>query len=411
MTQPKLPLSGLRIFDLTRILAGPTCTQILGDLGADVIKIERAGAGDDTRKWGPPFLKGEDGKDTSESAYYLAANRNKRSLTLDLSKPEGQALARRLLAQSDILIENFKAGDLAKYGLAYDQLKGEFPRLVYCSITGFGQTGPYAKRAGYDYLAQGMGGIMSITGQPESVPGSEPVKVGVAIADITTGLYAAVSILAALRHRDATGQGQQIDLALLDTQVSWLANEGMNYLVGGRVPKRLGNAHANIVPYQVFATSDGHIILAIGNETQFRKFCEFAGKPEIAGDERFSSNAGRMKNQAALVPMLREIMKAKTRAHWLEGLEKLGVPCGPVNNIDQVFADPQVLARGMKIEMEHSATGVRLPMIGSPIKMSATPPSYRRAPPTCGEHTDEVLAELLGLSTAEIVGLRERGIV
>jgi len=411
MTQKPLPLAGLRIFDLTRILAGPTCTQILGDLGADVIKIERAGAGDDTRKWGPPFLKDKDGRDTGESAYYLSANRNKRSLTLDLSKPEGQNLARRLLAQSDILIENFKAGDLAKYGLAYDQLKAEFPRLIYCSITGFGQTGPYAKRAGYDYLAQGMGGIMSITGQPESVPGSEPVKVGVAIADITTGLYAAVSILAALRHRDATGHGQQIDLALLDTQVSWLANEGMNYLVGGRVPKRLGNAHANIVPYQVFATSDGHIILAIGNETQFRKFCEFAGRPEIAADERFSSNAARMKNQAVLVPVLREIMKAKTRAHWLEGLEKLGVPCGPVNNIDQVFADPQVLARGMKIEMEHAGTGVRLPMIGSPIKMSETPPSYRRAPPTCGEHTDEVLKVLLGLSAAEIAALRDRGIV
>jgi len=411
MTETPLPLKGLRIFDLTRILAGPTCTQILGDLGADVIKIERAGAGDDTRKWGPPFLKDKDGRDTQESAYYLSANRNKRSLTLDLSKPEGQKLARRLLAQSDILIENFKAGDLAKYGLAYDQLKAEFPRLIYCSITGFGQTGPYAKRAGYDYLAQGMGGIMSITGQPESVAGSEPVKVGVAIADITTGLYAAVSILAALRYRDATGRGQQIDLALLDTQVSWLANEGMNHLVGGRVPKRLGNAHANIVPYQVFATSDGHIILAIGNETQFRKFCEFAGRPEIAADERFSSNAARMKNQAVLVPMLREIMTAKTRAHWLDGLEKLGVPCGPVNNIDQVFADPQVLARGMKIEMEHSGSGVRLPMIGSPIKMSETPPRYRRAPPTCGEHTDEVLQELLGLSAAEIAALRDRGIV
>jgi crotonobetainyl-CoA:carnitine CoA-transferase CaiB-like acyl-CoA transferase len=411
MTTPTLPLAGLRIFDLTRILAGPTCTQILGDLGADVIKIERAGAGDDTRKWGPPFLKDREGKDTSESAYYLAANRNKRSLTLDLAKAEGQDLARRLLAQSDVLIENFKAGDLAKYGLAYDQLKSEFPRLIYCSITGFGQTGPYAKRAGYDYLAQGMGGIMSITGQPESVPGSEPVKVGVAIADVTTGLYATVSILAALRHRDATGEGQRIDLALLDTQVSWLANEGMNYLVSGKVPKRLGNAHANIVPYQVFATSDGHIILAIGNETQFRKFCEFAGRPEIAVDERFATNPARMKNQAVLVPMLREIMKAKTRAHWLEGLEKLGVPCGPVNNIDQVFADPQVLARGMKIEMEHEPAGVRLPMIGSPIKMSATPPSYRRAPPTCGQHTDEVLSELLGLSAAEISRLRDRGVV
>ena len=411
MSQTPLPLAGLRIFDLTRILAGPTCTQILGDLGADVIKIERAGAGDDTRKWGPPFLKDKHGRDTSESAYYLAANRNKRSLSLDLSKPEGQQLARRLLAQSDVLIENFKSGDLAKYGLAYEQLKDEFPRLIYCSITGFGQTGPYAKRAGYDYLAQGMGGIMSITGQPESVPGSEPVKVGIAIADITTGLYATVSILAALRHRDATGEGQRIDLALLDTQVSWLANEGMNYLVSGRVPKRLGNAHANIVPYQVFATSDGHIILAVGNDVQFRKFCEFAGRPEIAADPRFQNNPGRLKNQDVLVPMLREVISAKSRDHWLKGLETLGVPCGPVNNIDQVFADPQVLARGMKIALEHEPAGVRLPMIGSPIKMSATPPSYRRAPPVCGQHTDEVLSEMLGLSPAEIEQLRGRGVV
>ncbi len=411
MTETNLPLAGLRIFDLTRILAGPTCTQILGDLGADVIKIERAGAGDDTRKWGPPFLKDAAGSDTGESAYYLAANRNKRSLTLDLSQPDGQALARRLIAKSDVLIENFKSGDLAKYGLSYDQLKSEFPRLVYCSITGFGQTGPYAKRAGYDYLAQGMGGIMSITGQPESVPGSEPVKVGIAIADITTGLYAAVSILAALRHRDATGQGQQIDLALLDTQVSWLANEGMNYLVSGRVPKRLGNAHANIVPYQVFATLDGHLILAVGNDVQFRKFCEFAGRPEIAADARFANNPGRLKNQDILVPMLREIIKAKPRDHWLKGLETLGVPCGPVNNIDQVFADPQVLARQMKIELEHKPAGVRVPMIGSPIKMSATPPAYRRAPPVCGQHTDEVLKEMLDLSEAEIGALRARGVV
>jgi crotonobetainyl-CoA:carnitine CoA-transferase CaiB-like acyl-CoA transferase len=408
--QPQ-PLAGLRIFDLTRILAGPTCTQILGDLGADVIKIERAGAGDDTRKWGPPFLKDKDGKDTSESAYYLSANRNKRSLSLDLSKPEGQKLARQLIAKSDVLIENFKSGDLAKFGLGYDQLKAEFPRLIYCSITGFGQTGPYAPRAGYDYLAQGMGGIMSLTGQPESVPGSEPVKVGIAIADITTGLYATVSILAALRHRDATGQGQRIDLALLDTQVSWLANEGMNYLVSGRVPKRLGNAHANIVPYQVFATSDFHIILAVGNDVQFRKFCEFAGRPEIAADARFSTNPQRLKHQDVLVPMLRDIIKAKPRAHWLEGLEPLGVPCGPVNNLDQVFSDPQVLARGMKIEMQHEPAGVALPMIGSPIKMSATPPVYRRAPPVCGQHTDEVLNEILGLSDADVADLRRRGIV
>ncbi|HEX9465512.1 MAG TPA: CaiB/BaiF CoA-transferase family protein [Alphaproteobacteria bacterium] len=411
MTNPTLPLSGLRVFDLTRILAGPTCTQILGDLGADVIKIERAGAGDDTRKWGPPYLKDKHGEDTGESAYYLSANRNKRSLSLDLAKPEGQALAKRLIAKSDVLIENFKSSDLAKYGLAYTQLAPEFPRLVYCSITGFGQTGPYAARAGYDYLAQGMGGIMSLTGQPDTVPGSEPVKVGVAIADVTTGLYAAISILAALRHRDASGQGQQIDLALLDTQVSWLANEGMNYLVGGRVPKRLGNAHPNIVPYQVFPSSDGYFILAIGNDTQFRKFCTFAGQPGLADDPRFANNPARVKHRDVLTSILREITAAKTRAHWLGGLEPLGVPCGPVNTLDQVFADPQVLARGMKIDIQHEPAGVRMPMIGSPIKMSATPPAYRRAPPVCGQHTDEVLRELLELSPAEIGALRERGVI
>jgi crotonobetainyl-CoA:carnitine CoA-transferase CaiB-like acyl-CoA transferase len=405
-----LPLSGLRILDLTRILAGPTCTQVLGDLGADVIKVERPGAGDDTRKWGPPYLKDAQGKDTAESSYYLSANRNKRSLTLDIAKPEGQALAKRLLQRCDVLIENFKVGDLAKYGLGYDQLKTQFPRLVYCSITGFGQTGPYAQRAGYDYLAQGMGGIMSITGQPKSVPGSEPVKVGIAIADVTTGLYAATSILAALRHRDATGQGQQIDLALLDTQVSWLANEGMRYLISGEIPKRLGNAHASIVPYQVFPCSDGHIILAVGNDGQFRKFCEFAGRPELADDKRFSTNPERVRNRETLVPMLREITLSKPRNHWLSGLEKLGVPCGPVNDIDQVFADPQVLARGMKTRLKHSS-GVETPAIGSPIKMSATPPSLRRAPPTCGEHTDEVLEELLGLSESDIAGLRRRDII
>ena len=282
------PLTGLRVFDLTRILAGPTCTQILGDLGADVIKIERAGAGDDTRKFGPPLLKDADGRDTAESAYFLSANRNKRSLTLDLAKPEGQALAKRLIARCDILVENFKVGDLAKYGLAYEQLKDEFPKLVYCSITGFGQTGPYAPRAGYDYLAQGMGGFMSLNGQPEGTPGAEPLKAGIAVADITTGLYGVISILAALRHRDATGQGQRIDLALLDTQISWLANEGSNYLVTGKNPKRLGNAHPNIVPYQVFPAADHYLILAVANDSQFRKFCDVAGCPQLYADERFS---------------------------------------------------------------------------------------------------------------------------
>ncbi len=409
MTDSALPLAGLRIFDLTRVLAGPTCTQVLGDLGADVIKVERPGAGDDTRKWGPPYLKDAQGNDTAESAYYLSTNRNKRSLSLDLSKPEGVALAKRLLATCDVLIENFKVGDLAKYGLDYGSLKSEFPRLVYCSITGFGQTGPYAKRAGYDYLAQGMGGIMSITGQPAEVLGSEPVKVGIAIADVTTGLYAAISILAALRHRDATGRGQQIDLALLDTQVSWLANEGLNYLVGGKVPKRLGNAHPNIVPYQVFPCADGHIILAVGNDTQFRKFCEFIGRTDLADDPRFTSNPARVKHRDVLVPLLREITMAKPQAHWISGLEKVGVPCGPVNTIDQVFADPQVLARGMKREIDKNGVGV--PTIGSPIKMSETPPTYRLAPPACGEHSDDVLTELLGLSPADLSDLRAKKII
>ncbi len=405
-----LPLSGIRIFDLTRILAGPTCTQLLGDLGADVIKIERAGAGDDTRKWGPPYVTGKDGKTTGESAYYLSANRNKRSISLDLSKPEGQAIARRLIAKSDVFIENFKVGDLKKFGLDYPTLSAEFPRLVYCSITGFGQTGPYAPRAGYDMLAQGLGGIMSITGPAEGAPGGQPHKVGVGIADIMTGMYAAVSILAALRHRDNTGQGQQIDMALLDTQVSWLANEGLNYLVSGRTPKRQGNAHPNIVPYEVFECADGFVILAVGNDGQFRKLCEFAGRAALADDPRFATNPQRVAHRREIVRLVGEFMRAKPQAHWVEGLAKAGVPCSPVNDIAQVFEDPQVVARGMKITMPH-ASGVDVPLIASPIKMSKTPPAYRHAPPICGQHTDEVLDELLGIGGEELAALRGRGIV
>ncbi len=405
------PLTGLRVFDLTRILAGPTCTQILGDLGADVIKIERAGAGDDTRKFGPPWLKGADGADTVESAYFLSANRNKRSVTLDLAKPEGQELARRLIAQCDILVENFKVGDLKKYGLAYEQLKEQFPKLIYCSITGFGQTGPYAPRAGYDYLAQGMGGFMSLNGQPEGAPGAEPLKAGIAVADITTGLYGVISILAALRHRDASGQGQRIDLALLDTQISWLANEGSNYLVTGQAPRRLGNAHPNIVPYQVFSAADGYLILAVGNDSQYRKFCEIAGRPDLAEDSRFATNPGRVRNREALVPTLREIIAAKPRDYWLERLEPAGVPSGPVNTLDQVFADPQVIARGMRIELTHGHHKIPVPSVASPMKMSETPPTYRHAPPALGEHTDAVLRELLNLPDSEIGALRDRGIV
>ncbi|MBM3537717.1 MAG: CoA transferase [Alphaproteobacteria bacterium] len=410
MTAPP-PLTGLRVFDLTRILAGPTCTQILGDLGADVIKIERAAAGDDTRKFGPPWLKDAEGKDTAESAYFLSANRNKRSLTLDLAKPEGQALARRLIARCDILVENFKVGDLAKYGLAYEQLKEQFPKLIYCSITGFGQTGPYAPRPGYDYLAQGMGGFMSLNGQPEGTPGAEPLKAGIAVADITTGLYGVIAILAALRHRDATGQGQRIDLALLDTQISWLANEGSNYLVTGKAPKRLGNAHPNIVPYQVFPAADGYLILAVGNDGQFRRFCEIAGRADLAEDPRFASNPARVRNREFLVPILREIIAAKPRDYWLERLEPAGVPSGPVNTLDQVFADPQVVARGMRLDLPHGRFGVKVPSVASPLKMSETPPTYRHAPPALGEHTDEVLHDLLSLSESEIAALRNKGIV
>ncbi|GAB4173586.1 MAG: CaiB/BaiF CoA-transferase family protein [Thalassobaculales bacterium] len=399
------PLAGLRIFDLTRILAGPSCTQVLGDLGADVIKIEQPGAGDDTRKWGPPFLKDATGADSTEAAYYLAANRNKRSVTIDIAKPEGQALAKRLIATCDVLVENFKVGNLAKYGLAYDQLRPAFPRLVYCSVTGFGQTGPYAPRAGYDFLAQGLGGIMSLTGEPDGMP----MKVGVGISDVMTGMHAAIAILAALRHRDATGEGQHIDAALLDTQVSWLVNEGMNYLVSGERPQRRGNAHPNIVPYQVFASADGHVILGVGNDGQFRRFCEVAGRPALADDPRFATNRGRVVNREALVPMVAELMGSRTTAQWVAALEPAGVPCSPVNTLDQVFEDPQVKARGMKITMDHPL-GRKVDLIGYPLKLSATPATYRHPPPLLGQHTGEVLGEL-GLSEAEVAALRAAGAI
>lgn len=404
-------LAGLRVFDMTRILAGPSCTQILGDLGADVIKVERAGSGDDTRKWGPPYLEDSSGRQTGESAYYLAVNRNKRSVTLDFAKPEGRDLALQLIGKCDVLVENFKTGDLRKFGLGYDQLKERFPTLVYCSITGFGQTGPYAARAGYDLLAQGMGGIMSITGQPSGKPGSEPMKVGVGVTDIMTGVYAAVAILAALRHRDRTGNGQHIDLSLLDTQVAWLANEGMNYLLSGAVPQRRGNAHPTIVPYSVYPCDDGYVIIAVGNDTQFQKLCAFGGQAGISEDPRFLTNPLRVVNRDACDEAIASFTRTKTQAHWVEGLANLGVPCSPVNRIDQVFADPQVKARGMTVRMRHSASGVDIPLLASPIKMSETPPTYRRAPPVCGQDTDEVLHELLGLAAAELDALRARGAV
>ena len=407
MTSP-LPLDGVRIFDLTRILAGPTCTQLLGDLGADVIKIERPGEGDDTRRWGPPYVKGADGEDTSESAYYLCANRSKRSITLDLAKPEGIALAKRLLAECDVLVENFKVGSLAKLGLGYEQLREEFPRLVYCSVTGFGQTGPYAKRAGYDFLAQGMGGIMSITG----TPGVEPVKVGVGITDVMTGMYASTAILAALRHRDRTGEGQHVDCCLLDTQVAWLINEGTNYLVSGKVPKPLGNAHPNIVPYEVFKTADGHVILGVGNDQQFAKFCRFAGREDVVADPRFATNVARVRNRADAVATVAAIMRTRTTREWVDGLEAVGVPCGPVNDIDQVFADPQVRARGMEQRIPgHPLTPEPVPTIAYPLKLSDTPATLRRPPPILGQHTEEVLGRELGLEAAELAKLKESGVI
>jgi len=402
------PLNGIRVFDLTRVLAGPSCTQILGDLGADVIKIERPELGDDTRKYGPPFVLDVNGTETTESGYYLSANRNKRSVTLNLTGAEGQSLAKRMINQCQVLAENFKVGNLAKFGLDYTSLKAENPGLVYCSITGFGQTGPKAKRPGYDFMAQGLGGIMSITGPP----GGEPHRVGIPIADLTAGLWAAISINAALRHREVTGEGQHLDISLLDTQVSLLSIQGLNYLTSGEVPGLLGNAHPNIVPYQVFPTADGNIIVAVGNDDQFKRYCEFAGVPELIDDERFVTNKARVQNREALTQILNDVMRQKPSAYWLEALEKIKITCGPINNIDQVFDDAQVAARGMKIEMNHPATGGEpLSLIGSPSKMSVTEVSYRHAPPMLGQHTEEVLEELLGLDAAECNRLREQGVI
>ena len=407
MTTPG-PLDGLRVLDLSRVLAGPSCTQLLGDLGADVIKVERPGVGDETRTWGPPFVRDHEGRETSESGYYLSTNRNKRSVTVDFTKPEGVALIRRLLADSDVLIENFKLGTLAEYGLGYEQLRSEFPRLVYCSITGFGQTGPYASRPGYDLLIQGAGGIMSVTGEPDR----PPVKVPIAVTDVLTGLYAAVGILSALRHRQEHGQGQHIDLGLLDVGVGWLFNVGLNYLLSGSVPQRLGTAHPNTVPYQVFPSKDGFFILGAGNDHQFRRFCGLAGLEPLADDPRFATNAARVRNRHELVALISEVTSRQPTAHWIEALEKHGVPGGPVNTIDQVFADPQVLHREMKITMEYrGAEGGSVPLIGSPLKLSRTPVSYRRPPPRLGADTADVLHERLGLSDEELAALRGKGVI
>ncbi|MBW3504741.1 MULTISPECIES: CaiB/BaiF CoA-transferase family protein [unclassified Pseudomonas] len=403
-------LSHLRVLDLSRVLAGPWAGQILADLGAEVIKVERPGNGDDTRAWGPPFLKDAYGESTGEAAYYLSANRNKQSVTIDFTKPEGQRLVRDLAAKSDILIENFKVGGLEAYGLDYASLKALNPDLIYCSITGFGQTGPYAKRAGYDFMVQGLGGLMSLTGRPEGDDGAGPVKVGVALTDILTGLYSAVAILAALAHRQHDGGGQHIDMALLDVQVACLANQAMNYLTTGVAPQRLGNAHPNIVPYQDFPTADGDFILTVGNDSQFRKFTEVAGRPELGGDPRFATNKLRVANRAELVPLIRQLTVFKTTAEWVAQLEAVGVPCGPINDLAQVFADPQVRARGLAMHLPHALAGL-VPQVASPIRLSETPVEYRNAPPLLGEHTQQVLERVLGLDAGVVEGLRRSGVL
>jgi crotonobetainyl-CoA:carnitine CoA-transferase CaiB-like acyl-CoA transferase len=398
------------VLDLSRVLAGPWAGQILADLGAEVIKVERPGVGDDTRHWGPPFLKDAQGENTSEAAYYLSANRNKQSLTVDFTQAEGQRLVREMVAKADILIENFKVGGLAAYGLDYAALKELNPKLIYCSITGFGQDGPYAKRAGYDFMIQGLGGLMSLTGRADDEAGAGPVKVGVALTDILTGLYSSAAILAALASRDQTGNGQHIDMALLDVQVACLANQAMNYLTTGVAPRRLGNAHPNIVPYQDFPTADGDIILTVGNDGQFRKFCEVAGLAALAIDPRFSTNQARVAHRAELIPLIRQATVFKTTAEWLAALEQAGVPCGPINDLQQVFADPQVQARGLRVELPHPLAG-SVPQVASPIRLSATPVQYRNAPPLLGEHTEQVLQQWLGLSLEQIAELRRAGVL
>ena len=411
-------LHGIRVLDLSRVLAGPWCTQTLADLGADVIKIERPVTGDDTRTWGPPFLKDAQGRDTAEAAYFLGTNRNKRSLTCDIASPAGQALIRELVLHCNVFIENFKVGDMARYGLDYDSLKILNPKLVYCSVTGFGQTGPYADRAGYDYAVQGIGGLMSITGERDDLGGG-PQKVGVAVADLFTGMYATVGILAALRHADQTGQGQWVDMSLLDTQVAMLANLGANYLVSGKVPGRAGNAHQNIVPYQVFEVQappnaapgvKDHLILAVGNDGQFVKFCAVAGHPEIAADPRYAKNSGRVINRAELVPLLEAILKTRSKAEWLTALEAAKVPCGAINNLAEVVADPHVQARHMITSWNHPIEP-KLRLMASPLKLSETPVRTDLPPPLLGQHTDEVLTQLLGYSATQLAQMRGQGVI
>ena len=404
------PLAHLTILDLSRVLAGPWCTQLLADLGATVIKVERPQGGDDTRMWGPPFLKDRDGNDTPEAAYYLACNRGKRSVAIDFTTSDGQRLVRELARTADVLVENYKVGGLAKVGLDYARLSHDNPRLVYCSITGFGQQGPYADRAGYDFIIQGMSGFMSVTGEADDLPGGGPQKAGIAITDLMTGMYAAVAIQAALAHRERTGEGQHVDCCLMDSAVAMMSVMNLNYLVGGRVPSRIGNAHPNIVPYQTFACADGHLILAVGNDGQFAKFCEVAGMREWASDARFARNADRVRHRATLVPMVAAVVRTRTQRDWLDALEAVGVPCGPINALDQVFADPHVVAHGLRSDLEHPLAGT-VPQVRVPIAMSATPPGSSDAPPLLGQHTREVLRERLALDDTEIGRLAAAGVI
>jgi crotonobetainyl-CoA:carnitine CoA-transferase CaiB-like acyl-CoA transferase len=404
------PLAHLRVLDLSRVLAGPWASQVLADLGAAVVKVERPGEGDDTRGWGPPWQPPGAAGGPPQSAYFWSANRGKRSVTVDLSRPEGQEIVRRLAAGSDVLLENFKVGGLDAYGLGFDDLQRLNPRLVYCSITGFGQTGPYCHRAGYDFLLQGMGGLMSLTGLPDGEPGGGPMKVGVAIVDLLTGMYAATAVLAALAHRDRTGLGQRVDLALLDVQVAMLANQAQGYLATGEAPVRLGNAHPSIVPYQAFAARGGHLVLAVGNDLQFARFCEVAGVPGLARDPRFATNAARVEQRQALVPELTRLFAERGRDDWIAALTAAGVPCGPINDLGQVFDDPQVRHRGLRVEVARPGGGAAA-LVGSPIRLSATPLPAPSAPPTLGEHTALVLAELLGMGEAEVAALRARGVI
>lgn len=403
-------LSHIRVLDLTRILAGPWCTQTLADLGADVIKIERPGQGDDTRQWGPPYARDAAGEDTTEAAYYLAVNRNKRSVTLDISTAEGQELIRRLVTECDVLVENFKVGDMQRYGLDHESLRAEHPGLIYCSITGFGQTGPYAPRAGYDFIVQGMGGFMSVTGERDGQPGASPQKAGVAIADLFTGAHATIAILAALNHKERTGEGQHLDICLLDTQVAMMANMATNYLATGKPPARWGNAHPNIVPYQVFKVADGWVIVACGNDSQFRKLTQVAGQPELADDPRFATNPARVRHRDQLVPLLDVLMQQRPRDEWIRLLEAVGVPCGPINDMADVFRDPQVLAREMRQDLPHPTAG-QVSVPGSALKLSATPVTYRSAPPLLGQHTQDVLQSLAAVSAHELETLKNRHII